>query len=290
MIAATLPIIRVLRPVQWVKNTLLFLPALAAHLPLDATSLTHLLLGFLSFCAVASAGYVLNDIYDADSDRNHSYKRSRPIATGSISINRSYAIAFAALVVAAGIATLLPVRFAYVLIIYLLLSSAYSAYLKQVVILDVVLLGILYTLRLVAGSVLANVPLSRWFLAFSIFFFLSLALAKRVVELKEQADEAGARRGYLKSDATTLVSLGGAAAMAASLVFCLYITSPDVNELYYRPDLLWGGLPILVYWLSRVWLLVARGQMHDDPIVFALRDTVTLALVAVGAALLWVAS
>ena len=290
MIAATLPVIRVLRPVQWVKNTLLFLPALAAHLPLDATSLTHLLLGFLSFCAVASAGYVLNDIYDADSDRNHTYKKSRPIAAGSISIKTSYAIVFAALTVAAVIATLLPLRFAYVLIIYLILSSAYSAYLKQVVILDVVLLGVLYTLRLVAGSVLANVPLSRWFLAFSIFFFLSLALAKRGVELKEQVNEAGARRGYLKSDAGMLVSLGGSAAMAASLVYCLYITSPDVNDLYYRPDLLWGGLPILVYWLSRVWLLVARGQMHDDPIVFALRDTVTLVLVAVGTALLWVAS
>lgn len=291
MIKATLPLIRVLRPAQWVKNALLFLPALAAHAPLDAVVLLSLAFGFIAFSAASSAGYVINDLLDADADRHHPYKRMRPIASGLIA--RRTAIVLATLLLAFGLtvaALALTRAFLFVLIVYFVLSVSYSTLLKRIALLDVVLLGVLYSLRLLAGSVLAVVPLSRWFLAFSIFFFLSLALAKRVVELKEQAPETGARRGYARGDDVVLISLGNATSMAAALVYCLYITSPDVNELYFRPDWLWAGLPILVYWLARVWLLVARGQMHDDPVVFALTDRVTLALALIFVVLMVVAT
>lgn len=279
--------VRVLRPQQWVKNGLLFLPSIAAH---ASIANLDLLLGFIAFCAAASAGYVLNDLMDVTADQAHPYKKQRVIASGELIAPAAYFIAIAAVIVAIVLSVRLPERFQLTLLIYLLLNVLYSGTLKRVVFVDVLLLTTLYSSRLVAGSVLADVPLTRWFLALSTFFFLSLALCKRVVELEEmEATETG-RRGYIKDDLAVMIPFGVASSIAAALVYCLYITGTEAQRLYSRPDLLWAGLPILIYWQARVWLLVGRKKMHTDPVVFALTDMPTYGLVLAFGVLLWLAS
>jgi 4-hydroxybenzoate polyprenyltransferase len=180
-----------------------------------------------------------------------------------------------------------------VLASYLALTTLYSASLKQKLIIDVITLASLYTIRVVAGAVLVEVPLSRWFLAFSIFLFLSLALVKRVVELKElKAGDvnAAAGRGYRVDDLTVLIGLGTAAAAASALVYCLYITSDDVLRLYARPDALWIGLPLFLYWIARLWVLTGRGIVHEDPVAYTLRDRATYAVAAAFVVTIWLAT
>ena len=276
--------LRALRPHQWAKNALLFLPALAAHLPWTPTLAGRLLLGFLAFSAVASTVYLLNDLVDLPHDRRHPTKRHRPLAAGDISVPT--ALLGLAGLAATGIllAWRLPPMFRGLLAIYAILSTGYSLGLKQRTLVDVMTLTTLYTLRLMAGGVLASVVLSQWFLAFSVFFFFSLALLKRVVELRAApASDAGpiSGRPYGANDVPTLTAFGAAASAASSLVYCLYITSESVGRLYSRPHLLWLGFLLVIYWQARVWLFAGRGAMHEDPIVFALRDRIShLVLVA----------
>lgn len=283
---------RALRPHQWSKNALLLLPALAAHLPWTFELASTLLLGFLSFSAVASAVYLINDVLDLRSDRLHATKRNRPIAAGEISIPGALAGACGLLVLAGLLSLALPTAFQAVVGLYFVGVLAYSLGLKRYAVLDVIVLASLYTARVVAGAALVSVPLSRWFIAFSVFFFLSLALVKRVVELREVSpgEEEVSGRGYVTADLAVLRALGTAAAAGSALVYCLYITDASVGELYRNPDLLWFGFPMLLYWQARVWLLTARGEMHHDPVVFALRDRASY--LALGAFLLmvWIAA
>jgi 4-hydroxybenzoate polyprenyltransferase/phosphoserine phosphatase len=262
---------RALRVHQWVKNTLLLLPALAAHLPWTSATGRLAFLGLLSWSLVASGGYLLNDLLDLSSDRQHEKKRFRPLASGELSLG----VGLAGLVTlwAAGMSTawVTSPSFAGVLGFYLVLSVIYSTSLKQRPILDVLVLAVLYTSRVVGGAVLFMVPLSRWFLAFSVFLFLSLAVLKRVIELQAGGGDLP-DRGYQKVDFPVLVAVGVAAAIASSLVFCLYITSTDVVRLYRQPDLLWLGLPVLLYGQARMWLLAGRNKMNQDPVVFSLTD------------------
>jgi 4-hydroxybenzoate polyprenyltransferase/phosphoserine phosphatase len=273
-----------MRPYQWVKNTLLFLPALAGHLSWTPGLAATLLAGFVAFGLAASAIYVLNDIVDLPHDRRHPTKRRRPFAAGQLSIATGFASAVALLGTAAGIAMQLPSGFFTVLCCYVALTTAYSVALKHKPVLDVITLAMLYTLRVIAGAELAAVVLSRWFLGFSVFFFLSLALVKRVVELQgkfaaEGRDLPG--RDYRTSDLPVLVGLGAAATVASAVIYCLYITGDDVLRNYSHPERLWGGLPLLLYWQARVWLFAGRQSMTEDPVVFALRDRVSrLAFVA----------
>jgi 4-hydroxybenzoate polyprenyltransferase/phosphoserine phosphatase len=276
-------LVRALRPHQWAKNALLLLPALAAHLTWTSIDAVRFAAGFFAFSMLASAVYLVNDVIDLPHDRQHETKRNRPVAAGELSIPLALAAAGVACVLAVLAAATLPARFQGVLVAYFLVASAYSLVLKRRALVDVMVLAMLYASRVVAGAAIVAVPLSRWFVAFSIFFFLSLALAKRVVELraKPPADpDVAASRGYLPSDLPILTSLGASAAAASSLVYCLYITETPVIGLYAHPDLLWLGLPVLLYWQARVWLLTARGTMHDDPVVFALRDRTSYALFA----------
>jgi 4-hydroxybenzoate polyprenyltransferase len=277
--------LRALRPHQWAKNALLMLPALAAHLPVTLSVLGVLLSGFVAFSLAASAIYVLNDLVDLPHDRCHVRKRRRPFAAGDVPIPVGIAM-IAVLGVSSLLLTLpLPRPFLWVLLGYLALTTAYSFSLKRVPAVDVLALATLYTARVVAGAALVSVPLSRWFLAFSVFLFLSLALVKRVVELQGMLGPEGAAipgRGYVLADIPVLTALGAGATLATALVYCLYITSSEVNRLYSRPDLLWLELPVLLYWQIRVWLLTGRRQMtHDDPVVFALRDRASHVTLAV---------
>jgi 4-hydroxybenzoate polyprenyltransferase len=267
------PWLRQLRFHQWAKNLLLLLPALAAHRPLGWEVLVPLGVAVLVFSLLASGLYAANDIVDLEHDRDHATKRNRPLAAGQLS--QTSVVVMAVLLVAAAAAgsVLLPVEFRWAAAVYALLAVAYSLGLKRVLMLDVVLLSGLYTVRVVAGAAAVDVPLSRWFLAFSVFVFTSLALLKRAVEAVEASTEDELRgRGWRPLDLPVLVALGAGCAVAAALVYCLYITSPDVLNLYGRSDALWLGLPLLLYWLGRAWLLAMRGEVHDDPVVFALRD------------------
>jgi 4-hydroxybenzoate polyprenyltransferase len=268
--------IRAIRPHQWSKNALIVLPALAAHLTWDLALLGTLLLGVLTFSVTASAIYLVNDLVDLPHDRLHPTKRRRPFAAGELGSAEG---AFAAVLLAALAAALslaLPWAFRLTLACYAALSLAYSFALKRRPGLDVIVLATLYTTRVVAGGALVSVALSRWFLALSVFLFLSLALVKRVIEVQRRP-EAGRTPGrdYFASDLPVLIGAGLGATMASALVYCLYITDGDVLRLYTHPDGLWLVLPLLLYWQLRIWIFALRRQVHDDPVVFALRDRVS---------------
>jgi 4-hydroxybenzoate polyprenyltransferase len=278
---------------QWAKNLLLALPALAAHLGPTPAVLGALLLAFFSFSLLASAVYLVNDLADLEHDRAHPTKRARPIAAGQIG---PAAAAVAAAALAAGallLALRLPPQFLQVWGGYLAITTLYSFGLKRLVVLDVMVLGALYTARVVAGAAAVDVPLSRWFLAFAVFLFSSLAILKRMVEGLGVADREEQRlggRGWEVADIPVLLGFGAACSVASALVYCLYITSDEVLRLYAHPDVLWLGLPVVLYWLGRMWLLANRGLVHEDPLLFALRDRVSWVVGAVMAVTLWLAA
>lgn len=284
-------LVAALRPHQWAKNLLLFVPLFLAHRP-AAEEWVRALLAFVAFCLVASAAYVANDLMDLAADRRHPKKRHRPFAAGKIPLFVGLVLTPALLLGGAVVAAFLPLPFAGALAVYAVLTVAYSWRLKQLLVVDVVVLAGLYTLRLVAGSLAADVEMSFWLSAFSLFIFSSLALAKRHTELGLWAAEnktTVAGRGYVVDDRTQVGSLGAAAGYVAVLVLALYIHSDDVRRLYERPTVLWGVLPLLLYWINRVWVLAARGTLHDDPIVFALRDRASWVVAMLAGALVLLA-
>jgi 4-hydroxybenzoate polyprenyltransferase len=285
-------LLRALRPHQWSKNLLLVLPAVAAHLTWTWQVVGGVAAGFLAFSALASAVYLLNDLVDLPHDRVHKRKRNRPLAAGELPIPTALAAIAVLLSGSVLLSMNLPAQFKLVLVGYLVVTTGYSLVLKNVALLDVLTLAGLYATRVVAGAALVTVPLSRWFLAFSVFFFLSLALVKRVVELSRiPAAAAGpAGRGYTPADVPVLMGLGSGAAAVGALVYCLYITSADVGLLYTHPDLLWFGLPMLLYWQARIWLLTGRGEMEEDPVVFALRDRVSHSVLLGFLLVVWLAA
>ena len=284
---------RLLRPHQWVKNLLLLLPAGAVHIGWQPESWLQLIVGIAAFSTLASATYIINDFVDRFADRQHPVKRHRPLAAAEVSLSGAWFGVFGLGLSTLGLSWFLPPRFGITLVVYLVLTLAYTFLFKKQIILDVIVLSTLYTIRVVAGAAILEIPLSRWFLAFSIFLFFSLALVKRVIELQtHQADSPTplSGRGYVPADQQVLTVLGIAAAVASSLVYCLYITSADVVILYSRPDYLWIGLPLLLYWKARIWLLALRHAVHEDPILFALRDRVSYAVISLFLFIVWLAS
>lgn len=270
--------LRAIRLHQWTKNILVFLPLLAAHKMGDLGLLVQALMAFFAFGLCASSVYLLNDLVDLPVDRKHPRKRLRPFASGSLSVKHGLLIIPLLLIAAFGIAAFLPVEFFIVLSGYYVLTITYSFWLKRVVLVDVLVLASLYTVRVIGGAAAVSVMPSFWLLAFSMFLFLSLAMVKRCSELLElranaSADSRG--RGYDDVDLDTLFSLGSSAGYMAVLVLALYINSSDVIAMYERPEAIWLLCPLLLYWISRVWVAVRRGKMHDDPVVFAIRDRVS---------------
>jgi 4-hydroxybenzoate polyprenyltransferase len=263
---------RLLRPHQWAKNLLVFFPLLTAH-RLLGHEIRPALLAFAALCAVASAGYIVNDLADVEADRAHRTKSRRPLASGSISSGVALAIATALLVAGLVTALQLPPAFQVVLAIYVGLTTTYTFVLKRYAVIDVLTLAGLYTIRLFAGGEATGVPLSNWFLAFSMFLFFSLALVKRVGELQTvPAPAAGARREYRQDDLAVLGRMGLSAGYLSVLVLALYINSNDVVRFYRHAERLWFLCGLLLFWVSRMWLITERGEMHDDPVVFALTD------------------
>jgi 4-hydroxybenzoate polyprenyltransferase/phosphoserine phosphatase len=273
-------LLKAIRIHQWTKNVLIFVPLLAAHQLMKLPLVVHGLLAFLAFGACASSVYLLNDLLDLPDDRQHPTKYRRPLAAGTFPILHALVLFPTLLVLSFGLSLLLlPWEFAAVLLIYYVLTMAYSFRLKRIVMLDVVVLAMLYTVRVIAGGQAMDIVVTSWLLAFCMFIFLSLALVKRYTELYD-ARAAGretktAGRGYYPADFELLVALGGGAGYISVLVLALYINEAARGTLYHSPQWMWAACPLLLYWISRVWLLAHRGQMHDDPIVFALRDGVS---------------
>lgn len=281
-----------LRVHQWLKNLLLFVPLFTAFSFMDLAKIGTALIAFLAFSLAASASYVVNDILDLENDRAHPRKKNRPFANASIPIPQGLALAAALLVVAAVLASLVSWMFAATLAGYLVLTSAYTWVLKEYVLIDVLVLAILYTTRIGAGAVVVDVAVSSWLLAFSVFIFMSLALVKRCAELivlQSDGFTASQGRDYRASDLTVLWPLGVGCAMSAVVVFGLFINAPETQARYIFPQALWVGAIGLIYWLGRVWIKTSRGEMHDDPVVFAIRDRgsrytmLLLAMAVVGA-------
>ena len=268
------PYIKALRPHQWMKNMLVFLPMLAAH-QLDATTFLLSLLAFVCFSLVASSVYVLNDLLDLAADRAHPRKKNRPFASGRIPIVHGTWMAAGLLVLGALFAAGISGTFLLVMAGYYLLTTAYSLTLKRRVVIDICVLGVLYTVRIVAGAVAVDIPLSVWLLAFSGFFFLSLAAVKRQAELIDSAERGNLKvsgRGYHVDDLPIISMIAISAGYVSALVMTLYVSSPAVVELYTRPEALWGVSAILLYWITRTVLIAHRGGMHDDPVVYAAKD------------------
>ncbi len=276
---------RAMRPHQWAKNLLIFLPLLLSH-TIDVARLLIALLAFGCFSLAASATYIINDLLDIQADRCHARKRFRPFASGDLSAVAGAALSVVLLLLALTGARLLPASFYGWLLLYLGMTLAYSAYLKRVPLLDVLILSGLYTLRLLAGNAATATHISHWLAGFSVFLFFSLAIAKRFAEL-ENLNACGSApqngRGYLLIDMNQLRSFGTSSAFAAVVIFAIYISGLDVIKLYRKPTLLWLIMPLMILWLCRVWLLASRGELHEDPVVFALTDRMSLLIgVAVG--------
>lgn len=279
------PLLTALRPHQWAKNTLVFLPIAAAHKLARPETLWACTLAFAAFCLCASAAYVLNDLSDVDRDRRHPRKRSRPIASGRLSASTSVLTAVllltaSFLVALAGVSW----QLAAVLGVYLGATTAYTLWLKRIPVTDVFTLTAFYILRIVAGAVATNTPLSSWFLAFALFLFLSLAFVKRYVELLAVHGPLLAR-DYGPEDASWMHAIGTSAGYMAVVVLALYVTAPEVTALYARPETLWLLCPLLLFWLTRLWFRAGRRLIHDDPVVEVLRDPVGYVILALAAAI-----
>jgi 4-hydroxybenzoate polyprenyltransferase/phosphoserine phosphatase len=285
--------VKALRPHQWMKNVLLFVPAVLAHRIREPVTLQHLILAFFAFSFCASSVYVLNDLLDLEQDRVHRSKHRRPLAAGAISIPLGIALTLLSLAVGLGLGVVaLPRLFLFALLGYLLLTTAYSLYLKRMLLMDVLTLAGLFTYRVVAGGVAVEVPVSFWLGAFSMFFFTGLAFVKRfseLVQLERAGRETTPGRGYQVVDLHVIRSIGPASGVMAVLVFALYINSDEVRYLYRRPDFLWLICPVLMFWISRVWFLAGRGELDDDPVVFAIRDKLSYLAGAVAAGCLFAA-
>lgn len=270
------PALRLLRPQQWSKNLLLFVPLAIAHRWAGVSPLFAAGMAFIAFCCCASAIYIFNDLMDLEADRRHPEKHRRPLAAGDVPLGAAVRLFVLLLSLSFAISlAVLPLAATGMLFLYLGLTIAYSLFLKKKPIVDVFLLAGLYTIRIFVGGIAVRVAISGWLMAFSIFFFLSLALVKRYSELL-LATRAQQRyldhRGYLVEDIGLIQSLGPASGYMAVLTFCLYINTPNVLLLYRRPDLLWGVSLVLFFWITRIWFLAQRRRLKEDPVAFAMRD------------------
>jgi 4-hydroxybenzoate polyprenyltransferase/phosphoserine phosphatase len=273
-------LLKAIRLHQWAKNVLLFVPLLLSH-EITMTRVLAGIVAFFCFSFVASANYLVNDLLDMESDRHHLSKRKRPFAAGDLSVTSGAMMALLLAAASCALLPLLPGVFAEWLVVYVVATSAYSLYLKREPIIDVLMLSGLYALRLMAGGAATGTPISPWLTSLAVFLFLSLAMGKRFSELaslRERGIENTHGRGYRVSDLEQIRSFGTASAYASVVVFSLYITRPDVADLYHHAGRLWLIVPAMLYWLHRVWLLASRGELDEDPVIFAIRDRISLAI------------
>jgi 4-hydroxybenzoate polyprenyltransferase/phosphoserine phosphatase len=278
--------LKAMRPHQWMKNMLVFVPLVLTHEYFDTAMMIAGITAFFSFSFAASSVYILNDLLDLASDRRHKTKRRRPFASGAVPIPVGLMLGGGLFVASILLALTLHPAYQMVLAAYIVLTTLYSFFLKRMLLIDVLTLATLYTVRIVAGSTAADVDGSFWLMAFSIFFFLSLALVKRFTELIDfgaGADRATTGRGYRDVDLDTLAQAGMSSGFASVMVLALYIDSVEIRELYALPWMLWPLCPLVLYIIVRIWILARRNEMHEDPVVFILRDWRSQIMIAAGA-------
>lgn len=278
--------IRALRVHQWLKNLLIVVPLLAAHQLSSTEGLIQAVYAFFAFSLCASSVYILNDLLDLESDRLHIRKHKRPFAAGNIPLWHGAVMVPLLLIAAFALSLLLAKAFIIVLVAYFLMTLAYSIRLKKQVIVDVMMLAGLYTMRIIAGAAATNITPSFWLLAFSMFIFLSLAMVKRYSELlitlqANQKEPAG--RGYSVDDLPVLMAVGVSAGLGSVLILALYINSPETSTMYPNTHWLWLMPPLMLYWNSRIWMKAHRGQVDDDPVLFAARDWQSLSVLLLSA-------
>jgi 4-hydroxybenzoate polyprenyltransferase len=269
-------LIKELRLYQWVKNLLIFLPLILAHEFNDITAILNSVIAFFCFSFTASFIYVVNDLFDLESDRLHSKKKYRPLAAGELDPKPVFIISFILMLFSFAVGIFyLPNDFDLILLFYLVLTTLYSLYLKKIVIADIITLAVLYSLRIIAGGEITKLPLSKWFITFSLFIFFSLAIIKRYTELKNliKKNKTKAKgRGYDTGDITLLLILGTSSGYISVLIFLLYIFSPEVTVLYQNPLLLIPVSILLLTWITYMWLKAYRGEMYEDPVVYTVKD------------------
>lgn len=269
---------RALRPHQWLKNILIFLPMVAAHEFTDG-KLISALFTFISFSLIAASVYLINDLLDLSFDRLHHRKKNRPLAAGKLPLSHGTFLSPLLLILGLTIAVTISIEVLWVIAVYFILTSLYSLFLKQVAIFDILVLAILYSLRIYAGGVATEIYLSIWLIAFSLFFFFALAAVKRQAELVEATKSIQEKingRGYNSSDLQIVSMMAMTSGYVSILVLILYINSDKVLLLYSSPQFLWGITLVLFYWLNRMVMVTHRGLMHDDPLVFAISDRASL--------------
>jgi 4-hydroxybenzoate polyprenyltransferase len=271
--------LQALRVRQWVKNVLLFVPLLTSHRVTEPAALLSVAVASLAFSFCASAVYVVNDLLDLESDRHHPTKRFRPFAAGMLPIPTGLILVPLLLGCSLALAAfLLPPLFMAVLGLYLVAATAYSVHMKRVVGVDVLVLAGLYALRVYAGGVAASIPISQWLLEYSMYFFVSLAILKRYSEVSNVQARGGTDvkgRGYLPQDQDLLRAIGVTSGYLSVLVFALYVNSREAEAPYHHPQALWMAIPLLLYWITRIWFLAHRREIDEDPVVFAVRDPVS---------------
>jgi 4-hydroxybenzoate polyprenyltransferase len=285
-------LVKALRPHQWIKNLLVFIPLFAAGAFLDVNGWINALLGFAAFCATASGIYVLNDLIDLAADRQHPRKRNRPFASGAAPASTGLLLGLGMLVAGIALAAVTGIGAVAMIATYAVISLSYSLYLKEQPLIDVFVLSLLYNMRLFVGGEVSHYRISLWLLGFAFFLFLGLALIKRVAELSA-SDLASSQqipsRGYYPGDTSMLGLMGVAASFTSSIVLALYLQDRAAQAVYANPALLWPIVPLLLFWQCRLWLSTQRGYMLDDPIVYSARDWVSWLVVAVIAVLVLLA-
>jgi 4-hydroxybenzoate polyprenyltransferase len=277
MLTINIESIKAMRLHQWLKNILIFVPAFTSH-KFNTECIEDATLAFLAFSLLASSVYVVNDMRDVESDRVHPRKRNRPFASGSLSHQQGIRLAAALILSSLLLGIYNGPKFFGVLICYFIIATAYTMILKKKLIIDICTLAGLYTMRLVAGGYATNIPLSVWLLAFSIFFFLSLAAVKRQAELVDNIQSGQIEligRGYQIDDLPIISSMALSAGYLSVLILALYINSPEVVTLYKRPFAIWGVCLVILYWISRMVMAAHRGIINDDPIIYSLKDRIS---------------
>ena len=275
--------LRAIRVHQWLKNLLIGVPLLTSHSWNNLPAALSLLLAFVSFSLSASATYLLNDLLDLSADRRHPRKSQRPLASGDLSLVPAVGLMIGLMAAGLALAAVVSHEFLLILLLYVGLTVCYSLYFKTLVLIDVILLASLYTLRILAGTAAIGVALSYWLFAFSMFLFLSLALVKRCSELQSMQEtglDKASGRDYRVTDLSILSGMGIAAGYLAVLVLALFVNSPHDLSHYSHPNRLWLLCPPMAYWVSRLWIKTSRGEMHDDPLLYSVRDRASWIIVA----------
>ena len=282
-------ILKIIRPYQWVKNILVFIPMLMAH-QLTINNFILSIKAFIIFSLIASSIYVINDIVDVESDKKHPYKKYRPLAAGLINIDQCKILIFLLLLLCGLFMITTNVNFFLLIISYFIISNLYTFILKRYVYIDLLILAILYTLRIISGGLITDISVSIWLLSFSIFFFISLASVKRQIELlnyKKLNKKEISGRGYSLKDESVINNISILSGCVSILVLIFYINSPQVLKLYSSPLIMWGICVIMLFWISRIIIIAKKGKIKDDPIVYAINDKISYLCLLLILCIIW---